>query len=541
MKFFLVTLLAAGVAHSQYAASLLGNVGLTTVAGVEKSGDLGQNAELPIGTNVVGPFEAGFTSMQDNILSALGCETGKGYVAGGIDTDLAQKMVAKDCGVELPRWEGDTHIGLIGSCGGHTKDYHFHEKFSCLYSTTGAHSSQVAKAYDDKFIYGMWEDTDEQVLPLLDACGGHWGPTPDSDEDTYHYHVQTAAPFTIGCFGPNPDNSLVTVEQCRALYSTCDGVLETLSSTDGDVQYDLFCPCYDANGSNTGVDIAPLAVFATEAAAGPGGESVLKEPTSSTSSSGGAYSGGGSDGDKKKGKDKKDKKKGGDSTPFGPSVMKIQDEEDESHEESHEEKKDGKHKDQKDKKDKDKGSNSNPYGASLKLQEEETEPHEEEKDGKHKDKDDKKGSHSNPYGDSEHMKEEKKDDSFNPYGDSDKEKDGKFSEEPTSEPVEEEEENLRVDGSTEGSTEDGMEQMPTASDKMPTSDANPFGKDASGEMGSGEMGSGAFGGASGEMKSGNMPAFGGASGEMGSLNGSGEMPAGVFSGDMAGSAEGSFE
>lgn len=273
----------------QYAAELLGNIGLTTVAGVEVYGDLGTNVDLPVGTNIVGPFEAGFTSMQDFILAGLGCETGKGYVAGGIDTNTAEQIVAKDCGVTLPRWEGNTYVSLIGTCGGHTRDYHFHEKFSCLYSQTGAHSTQVGQGYDGKFIYGMWEHTENKEQPMLDACGGHWGPTPDSDEDTYHYHVQTGAPYTIGCYGPNPDNSLVTVEQCRALYPTCDGVLSTLETPTGSVQYDLYCPCFDANGSNTGVDIAPLPVFSTDAAKGPGGDSVVQNPSAGSSGSSASF------------------------------------------------------------------------------------------------------------------------------------------------------------------------------------------------------------------------------------------------------------
>lgn len=91
---------------------------------------------------------------------------------------------------------------------------------------------------------------------------GHWGRTPDSpDVDVYHYHVQDAPPFTIGCFGPNDDDSLVTVQQCRDFYTGCDGVLETFTTTDGEIEYDLWCPCYDANGSNSGKDIAELAVF----------------------------------------------------------------------------------------------------------------------------------------------------------------------------------------------------------------------------------------------------------------------------------------
>jgi hypothetical protein len=286
MKLISFVAIACAPVLAQYPASLLGNVGYTTVAGTEQDGDMGQNVNLAVGSNIYGPFEAGFSSMQDFILAQLGCETGKGYIDGGVDTALAEKVVAKDCGVELPRWEGNEYKSLLGTCGGHTRDYHFHERFSCLYSHAGSHSPQIGELVDGKFLYGMFEDADNKVLPQLDACGGHWGPTPDNDGDTYHYHVQTSAPFTVGCFGPNPDNSLVTVEQCRALYSTCDGVLSTYTTDDGATQYDNYCPCYDANGSNTGIDIAPLAVFSNpEVAKGPGGESVLQEPSSDTSSS----------------------------------------------------------------------------------------------------------------------------------------------------------------------------------------------------------------------------------------------------------------
>lgn len=56
---------------------------------------------------------------------------------------------------------------------------------------------------DAKLLYGKWEDYDSRELPLLDACGGHFGATPDSAlAEVYHYHVQDAPPFTVGCFGP---------------------------------------------------------------------------------------------------------------------------------------------------------------------------------------------------------------------------------------------------------------------------------------------------------------------------------------------------
>ena len=93
------------------------------------------------------------------------------------------------------------------------------------------------------------------MLPELDACGGHWGPTPESPTvEVYHYHVQDKPPFTFGCYGPNEDKTPVTVKQCRALYPSCASTpVNTTYRADGvDTarEYRLYCPCYDANGSN---------------------------------------------------------------------------------------------------------------------------------------------------------------------------------------------------------------------------------------------------------------------------------------------------
>jgi hypothetical protein len=253
------------------AAALLGDVGLTTVAGTATS----SNKQLPVGENIYGPFEAGFTQAQDNVLATFGCETGRGYLAGGIDTYTAEQMVAADCGVTLPRTDtSGAYISLLDSCGGHTNEYHFHERLKCLYSETGTHSTQVGRGSDGRAIYGKWEDFSATQKPLLDACGGHWGSTPDfPDKKTYHYHVQDTAPFTIGCFGPNADNSPVTVAQCRALYDGNDGCgggdTTTLVTAQGNKTYDPWCPCYDATGANVGT-ITPLPIFAGQDASGPG-------------------------------------------------------------------------------------------------------------------------------------------------------------------------------------------------------------------------------------------------------------------------------
>ena len=220
-----------------------------------------------VNENIYGPFEAGFGSQQNFILAALGCATGKCYVAGGIDTYTAEQIVAQDCSVTLPRIANNEYVSLLDECGGHTGEYHFHERLSCLYVEEGQHSTQVGVGSDGKFLYGKWESSTAGIKPLLDACGGHFGVTPESaGASVYHYHIQSGAPFTFGCFGPDRDGNgnevLVTLDKCREVYSGCgNGNSITVSTTTGTFEYDPWCPCFDGEGSNIGT--AQLAAFAT--------------------------------------------------------------------------------------------------------------------------------------------------------------------------------------------------------------------------------------------------------------------------------------
>ena len=101
------------------------------------------------------------------------------------------------------------------------------------------HSTKVGEALDGKSIYGKWGDTG--ALPLLDACSAHFGATPDSTSEIYHYHVQDAPPFVVGCFGPNDDESLVTVAQCREFYTGCgDGDEQSFTTAEGTFKYDMW-------------------------------------------------------------------------------------------------------------------------------------------------------------------------------------------------------------------------------------------------------------------------------------------------------------
>ena len=107
--------------------------------------------------DIYGPFEAGFSATQDNILATLGCTSGFGYVDGGVDTKLAEAIVAHDCSVTLPRTDsGGSYISLLDQCGGHTQEYHFHERLSCLYSNVAGHSAKIGEAGSGQGLYGAW-------------------------------------------------------------------------------------------------------------------------------------------------------------------------------------------------------------------------------------------------------------------------------------------------------------------------------------------------------------------------------------------------
>ena len=220
-----------------------------TVDGVSTASIRGSIGTAKDGNQIYGPFDAGFRANQ--------LCNGHATMVGGMDTGLAVAIAQHEC--------NDNTVGLFDNCGGHAQPYHYHEGMTCLYNTAASgHSTSVGDLSNGQKLYGKWEDTN--VLPELDACNGHFGYTPDSPNAmVYHYHITEEAPFTVGCFGPATDTqgneALVTVEQCRAVYGTCDGAttdFTTVSSYHGgSIKYDLDCPCFDANEQNQGT-IAPI-------------------------------------------------------------------------------------------------------------------------------------------------------------------------------------------------------------------------------------------------------------------------------------------
>ncbi|MEL6525922.1 MAG: YHYH protein, partial [Chloroflexota bacterium] len=96
------------------------------------------------------------------------------------------------------------NLPALDVCGGHVDPggwYHWHatagdiessfdheglEGVDCLYEQST--SALFAYAFDGYLIYGSTEP-DGSLPEDLDECGGHLGPTPDSEEDVYHYHA----------------------------------------------------------------------------------------------------------------------------------------------------------------------------------------------------------------------------------------------------------------------------------------------------------------------------------------------------------------
>jgi len=226
------------------AAPLRGNVACVDINVLSKRPTVTIQNNKQTAQNIYGPFEAGF----DSAVPGMSC-LGSSKVDGGVDTNLAEKIVGRIC--------GNAFTGtILDDCGGHATPYHYHERLWCLTSTDAAtgHAMRIGTALDGHGIYGNHTATSSAgslIYPTdLDACGGRVGVTPDSNgASVYYYMMQSKAPFTVGCFGDKASYP-VTVQQCRSLYSECGDDKTTLATDTGNVVYDLDCPCFDSSGSN---------------------------------------------------------------------------------------------------------------------------------------------------------------------------------------------------------------------------------------------------------------------------------------------------
>jgi len=220
------------------------------------------------GIGIHGPFLSSNQIWLAHVLSVLNCtDTSLAAVPDGIDVRTIERIVGRACGAQLPLVDANgTRLGPLDACGGRAEgrsgSYHMHQGLGCLYDLDAAgHSNKVGEALDAARtpLYGKWEDRDGRLLPVLDACGAHFGITPDSTGmPVYHHHVSGLAPFTVGCYGPTADSSdspaMVSLDECRALYPECNnsdavlldaGIIAVTSAW-----YDPWCPCFDEDGLN---------------------------------------------------------------------------------------------------------------------------------------------------------------------------------------------------------------------------------------------------------------------------------------------------
>ncbi len=96
-------------------------------------------------------------------------------------------------------------VPFIDACGGHPipngTTYHYHGIPFCItdaLDTAGEHSAIIGYLLDGHAIYGP-QDVGGDEPADLDECMGHTGPTPEFEEDTYHYHVSSTANYISEC------------------------------------------------------------------------------------------------------------------------------------------------------------------------------------------------------------------------------------------------------------------------------------------------------------------------------------------------------
>lgn len=99
-------------------------------------------------------------------------------------------------------------IPFIDDCNGHPNpfalQYHYHGIPYCLTKSIdhpGEHSRLLGYLLDGFPIYGPQDTAGKIITPAaLDACNGHFGPTPEFPAGIYHYHFTREAPYSIPCY-----------------------------------------------------------------------------------------------------------------------------------------------------------------------------------------------------------------------------------------------------------------------------------------------------------------------------------------------------
>lgn len=253
----------------------------TTPAAASLRGAIGYT--IRGGMSVYGPLDAGF-SPSTGFQICQAPAAAQGYCPAGTDVDMCLASLQNNCGTA-----NAAPGGFASMCGNHASPSHYHTLQSCDYDSTSSvtHSTLLSVVMDGRGLYGKWEGAGQ--LPVLDACGGHFGPVPavslptnaneygdtsyPAASNVYHYHVSDEAPFFLGCYGP-----VSSLGQAKALYPSCAagaaaynpaiagspaGKMYSTCTSRGYTNYQLDCPVYRhayANGSlETYNQMAPTA------------------------------------------------------------------------------------------------------------------------------------------------------------------------------------------------------------------------------------------------------------------------------------------
>ncbi len=134
-------------------------------------------------------------------------ETGNGAIGVAVSGAVFFDPYEGDGGGTVANDDNATIDGVpfIDACGGHPipdgTTYHYHGIPFCItdaLDTAGEHSAIIGYLFDGHAIYGPQDEEGEEPADL-DECMGHVGPTPEFEEDTYHYHVSSEANYISEC------------------------------------------------------------------------------------------------------------------------------------------------------------------------------------------------------------------------------------------------------------------------------------------------------------------------------------------------------
>ena len=81
------------------------------------------------------------------------------------------------------------------------------------------HGQLVGWAMDGFGVYS-YQDVGG-AAPIVDECGGHFGPTDNTGKIEYHYHSRTYVPYHLACQGPSLGNCASTQRGTNYCHPGC--------------------------------------------------------------------------------------------------------------------------------------------------------------------------------------------------------------------------------------------------------------------------------------------------------------------------------